>query len=44
MKDWGVEPPSQLGMIRVENKLKLWIALRARSLGAAAPAGDSRAK
>lgn len=44
MKDWGVEPPSQLGMIRVENKLKLWIALRARSLGAAAPAGDARAK
>ena len=44
MKDWGVEPPSQLGMIRVENKLKLWIALRARSLGAAAPAEDARAK
>jgi len=44
MKDWGVEPPSQLGMIRVENKLKLWIALRARSLGASAPAGDARAK
>lgn len=44
MKDWGVEPPSQLGMIRVENKLKLWIALRARSLGPATPAGDARAK
>lgn len=35
MKDWGVEPPSQLGVIRVENKIKVWLALRARSLGPA---------
>lgn len=34
MRDFGVEPPSQLGMIRVENEIRLWLSLRARSLGA----------
>ena len=34
MSDFGVKPPSQLGLISVEDELKLWIALRARSLGA----------
>ncbi len=35
MSDFGVEPPSKLGMISVEDEVKIWIALRARSLGAA---------
>ncbi len=35
LRDFGVEPPSQLGMIRVENEVRVWISLRARSLGAA---------
>ena len=33
LTDFGIEPPSQLGMISVEDKLKLWISLRARTLG-----------
>ncbi len=36
LRDFGVEPPSQLGMIRVENEVRVWISLRARSLGPAA--------
>lgn len=33
MSDFGVKPPSQLGLISVEDEIKIWIALRARSLG-----------
>jgi polyisoprenoid-binding protein YceI len=33
--DYGVVPPSQLGVIKVADELKLWIALRARLLGPA---------
>jgi polyisoprenoid-binding protein YceI len=36
MSEWGLEPPSQLGMISVQDQVKIWIALRARSTGAAA--------
>jgi polyisoprenoid-binding protein YceI len=35
LTDFGIEPPSQLGMIEVENELKLWISLRTRTLGLA---------
>mgnify|MGYP001361968866 CR=1 FL=1 len=43
MRDFGVEPPSQLGMIRVENEIRLWLSLRARSLGAVkAEASDAK--
>lgn len=35
LRDFGLEPPSQLGVISVDNELKIWIALRARSLGEA---------
>jgi polyisoprenoid-binding protein YceI len=31
--DYEVVPPSQLGMVKVADELKLWIALRARLLG-----------
>jgi polyisoprenoid-binding protein YceI len=34
LTDFGIEPPSQLGMIEVEDELRLWISLRARTLGA----------
>jgi polyisoprenoid-binding protein YceI len=43
LRDFGLEPPSQLGMIRVENEMKVWIALRARSLGAAPTTTNSAA-
>jgi polyisoprenoid-binding protein YceI len=43
LRDFGLEPPSQLGMISVENEMKVWIALRARSLGAAPTKTDSAA-
>ena len=33
ISDFGMKPPSQLGLISVEDELKLWIALRARTLG-----------
>jgi len=33
MSAYGIEPPSKLGLIKVEDQIKLWIALRARSLG-----------
>lgn len=33
LTDFGLEPPSQLGMIEVEDELRLWISLRARTLG-----------
>jgi len=33
LTDFGIEPPSQLGMIEVEDELRLWISLRARTLG-----------
>lgn len=36
MSDFGVSPPSQLGVIRVEDSVRVWIALRARTLGAVA--------
>jgi polyisoprenoid-binding protein YceI len=31
MSLWGIEPPSQLGMISVQDEVKIWIALRARA-------------
>jgi polyisoprenoid-binding protein YceI len=34
MSQFGVDPPSKLGMIKVEDEVKIWIALRARSMGA----------
>lgn len=34
MSEFGVQPPSQLGVIRVEDSVRVWIALRARTLGA----------
>ena len=43
MSSFGIEPPSQLGMIKVEDEVKLWIALRARSLGAASRAASEPA-
>jgi len=39
MSDFGVEPPRKLGLISVEDTVKIWIALRARSLGDADGAG-----
>lgn len=33
MTDFGIEPPSQLGMINVEDEVKVWLRLRARSVG-----------
>ncbi|MCY2959191.1 MAG: YceI family protein [Planctomycetota bacterium] len=38
MSDFGVKPPSKLGLISVEDEAVLWIALRARTLGPAADA------
>lgn len=38
MSQFNVEAPSKLGLITVQDEVTLWIALRARSLGAA-PAG-----
>lgn len=35
MSEFGIEPPNQLGMIKVQDEVTVWIALRARSLGAA---------
>ena len=35
LADYGVVPPSPMGMIKVADELKLWIALRARLLGPA---------
>ncbi|HTF86797.1 MAG TPA: YceI family protein [Planctomycetota bacterium] len=35
MSDYAVVPPSQLGVIKVEDEVKIWIALRARLLGPA---------
>jgi polyisoprenoid-binding protein YceI len=35
LSDFGVEAPSQLGVISVEDRVTIWFALRARSLGAA---------
>ena len=35
MSDFGVRPPSKLGLISVEDEATLWIALRARTLGLA---------
>jgi polyisoprenoid-binding protein YceI len=34
MSLWGLEPPSQLGMISVQDEVRIWIALRARAAGA----------
>jgi polyisoprenoid-binding protein YceI len=33
MSDFGVKPPRKLGVLNVEDMVKIWIALRARSLG-----------
>ena len=35
MSTFGVEPPSQLGMIKVEDEVRVWLELRARAVGAA---------
>jgi polyisoprenoid-binding protein YceI len=35
MSDFGVRPPSKLGLVSVEDEAVLWIALRARTLGPA---------
>jgi polyisoprenoid-binding protein YceI len=35
LSDFGVKPPSKLGLVSVEDEAALWIALRARSLGPA---------
>jgi len=43
MSSFDIEPPSQLGMIKVEDDVKVWIALRARSLGAAPEAPSNAA-
>jgi polyisoprenoid-binding protein YceI len=34
LSDFGVKPPSQLGVISVDDQVKVWVALQARSLGA----------
>jgi polyisoprenoid-binding protein YceI len=33
LTDYGVEVPSELGVISMEDDVKIWIALRARSMG-----------
>jgi polyisoprenoid-binding protein YceI len=33
LSDFGVKPPSKLGLISVEDEVTVWIALRARALG-----------
>jgi polyisoprenoid-binding protein YceI len=35
LADYDVAPPSQLGVIKVEDEVKIWIALRARLVGLA---------
>lgn len=35
LSDYGIPVPSQLGMIRMQDEVKVWIALQARALGAA---------
>jgi polyisoprenoid-binding protein YceI len=35
LSEYGVVPPSQLGVIKVEDEVKVWIALRARLVGLA---------
>ncbi len=35
MSDYDVAPPSQLGLIKVEDEVKMWVALRARLVGPA---------
>jgi polyisoprenoid-binding protein YceI len=40
MSDYGVKPPRKLGLLSVEDTVKIWIALRARSLGDADAARD----
>ncbi len=35
MSDYDVAPPSQLGLIKVEDEVKIWVALRARLVGPA---------
>lgn len=47
MKEFGIEPPSQLGLISVEKDVNVWIALVARPVGradAAQPAESAHAK
>jgi polyisoprenoid-binding protein YceI len=40
MSDFGVAPPRKLGVLTVEDGVKIWIALRARSLGDAVAERD----
>jgi polyisoprenoid-binding protein YceI len=42
LSDYGVPVPSQLGMIRMQDAVKVWIALQARSVGPAA--GEARGR
>ena len=35
MSEFGVTPPSQLGMIKVEDTVRVWLELRARAIGPA---------
>ncbi len=35
LSDYDVAPPSQLGLIKVEDEVKIWVALRARLVGPA---------
>ncbi|MFN0242426.1 MAG: YceI family protein [Planctomycetota bacterium] len=37
LRTYGIEPPSQLGVISVEDEVRIWIALTARSLGRTQP-------
>lgn len=37
LSDYGVPVPSQLGMIKMQDEVKVWIALQARALGAEKP-------
>jgi hypothetical protein len=34
LSDYGVPVPSQLGLINMQDEVKIWVALQARALGA----------
>jgi polyisoprenoid-binding protein YceI len=42
LSDFGIEAPNQLGLISMEDEVKIWISLRARSVGAAGDAREAR--
>ena len=35
LTDYGVTPPRKMGVIAVENQVKIWLSLRARATGRA---------